>query len=184
MDERGSVNIRDEISRRLNKVRMLMLDVDGVLTDGRIVMNDRGEELKFFDVRDGHGIKMLIRYGIDVVFVTGREAPVVEHRARDLGVMEVHQKIWNKLELLEEILKNRGLSSDQVAFIGDDIVDIPVLKRVGFAVAVRDAQEEVKNVVHYVTKRKGGRGAVREICEMILKVQGYWSDLASRYDFY
>ncbi|MCX7816494.1 MAG: HAD-IIIA family hydrolase [Syntrophales bacterium] len=184
MADSKSISMRDDIAQRLRNVRVLMLDVDGVLTDGRIVMNDRGEELKFFDVRDGHGIKMLIRHGIEVIFVTGREAPVVEHRAKDLGVKEVYQKVWDKLKVFEEILKDKGLAGDQVAFVGDDIVDVPVLRRVGFAVAVRDAQHEVKNVAHYITKKRGGRGAVREVCEMILKAQGYWAGIEKKYDFY
>lgn len=169
------------MQERLRKIRLLILDVDGVLTDGRIVMNDRGEETKFFDVKDGHGIKLLMRYGIDVVFLTGRQSAVVEHRASDLGVREVHQKIWNKLEIYEEIIARRGLRDEEIAFMGDDIVDVPLFHRVGFAAACADAVGEAKRAAHYVTGRRGGRGAVREVCDMILKARGDWQEVAARY---
>lgn len=169
------------LTEKIMPVRLLILDVDGVLTDGRIIMDDAGREMKNFDVRDGHGIKLLMRYGIDVLFLTGRNSPVVDHRARDLGITEVHQGIWNKADILEEILKKRGLSPAQVGAIGDDVVDVPLLRRVGFAVAVADAPEYVKLAAHYITKRKGGRGAVREICDLILQAQGKWSDVAGTY---
>lgn len=170
-----------ELLDKLSKIRLLILDVDGVMTDGRIVMNDLGQETKFFDVRDGHGLKLLMRYDIDVVLLTGRQSAVVEYRAKDLGIKEIHQKVWHKLSVYEEILRQRGLGDDEVAFIGDDIVDIPVLRRVGFAVAVANAVEEARYVVHYVTVRDGGRGAVREVCELILKAKGHWADIVDKY---
>jgi 3-deoxy-D-manno-octulosonate 8-phosphate phosphatase (KDO 8-P phosphatase) len=167
---------------RIKPVLLLILDVDGVMTDGRIIIDDTGRETKSFNVKDGHGIKMLMKYGIDVAIITGRKSAVVEHRAGELGITEVHQHIFNKREVFNDILKKRELKSEQVAFIGDDIVDIPVLKRVGFAVAVADATDEVKTIVHYITKNNGGNGAVREICDLILKAQGKWGDVAQRYD--
>jgi len=170
--------------KKIEAVRLFILDVDGVLTDGRIIMDDNGREIKQFDVRDGHGLKLLMRYGIGVVLLTGRKSAVVEHRARDLGIEEVHQGIWNKVEVSESILQNRDLRYDQVAFVGDDIVDIPLLRRVGFSVAVADAAEEVKRIVDFVTQKKGGRGAVREICEIILLAQDKWADVAARYELY
>lgn len=166
---------------KIRDVRLLMLDVDGVLTDGRIIMNDQGFESKHFDVRDGHGLKVLMRYGIGVALVTGRRSSVVEHRAKDLGIQEVYQGIWNKVEILEEILRKMKLHPEQAAYVGDDIVDIPVMQRVGFAVAVRDAAADTKKIAHYVTKKKGGRGAVREVCEIILKAQDHWQDVARKY---
>ncbi len=166
---------------KIRAVRLLMLDVDGVLTDGRIIMNDQGCESKHFDVRDGHGLKMLMRYGVGVALITGRRSSVVEHRAKELGIEEVYQGIWNKVETFEEILRKMNLHPEQTAFVGDDIVDIPIMRRAGFAVAVRDAVEETRTVAHYVTKRRGGRGAVREICELILKVQDHWQDVAMKY---
>jgi 3-deoxy-D-manno-octulosonate 8-phosphate phosphatase (KDO 8-P phosphatase) len=173
----------EQLVRKIIPVRLLILDVDGVLTDGRIIMDDTGREIKHFDVKDGHGLKILMRYGIAVVLLTGRRSTVVEHRARDLGIDEVHQGIFNKLELLNGILEKRNLKSSNVAFVGDDVVDIPLLKRVGFSVAVADASEDVKGAADYVTTSKGGRGAVREVCEIILKGQDKWDDVARRYEF-
>jgi 3-deoxy-D-manno-octulosonate 8-phosphate phosphatase (KDO 8-P phosphatase) len=176
-----------ELSRNLKKkiksVRILVMDVDGVMTDGRIIMDDAGREIKNFNVRDGHGIKMLMRYGIDVILLTGRRSAVVEHRARDLGISEVHQAVFNKLEVCDEIIQKRSIDYDHIAFIGDDIVDIPLLKRVGFSVAVADAADHVKKAVDYVTETKGGKGAVREVCELILIGQNKWTEIAKKYDF-
>jgi 3-deoxy-D-manno-octulosonate 8-phosphate phosphatase (KDO 8-P phosphatase) len=168
---------------KIRKVKLLILDVDGVMTDGRIVMNDLGQESKFFNVKDGHGLKILMRYDVDVVFLTGRESAVVDHRARDLGVAEIHQRVWNKLDVYEEMIQRRGLSDGEVAFVGDDIVDIPVLRRVGFSAAVADGTEETRKIVDYVTSKKGGRGAVREVCDLILKAKGHWADVAIKYKF-
>ena len=173
----------DKLIAKIRLIRLLVLDVDGVMTDGRIIMDYAGREIKNFDVKDGHGIKVLMRYGIDVILVTGRRSDVVEHRARDLGISEVHQGVTNKLEIGDTILRNRSLNYEHIAFIGDDIVDIPLLRRVGFSAAVADAAEDVRKCVDYVTIRKGGRGAVREVCEVILKAKGEWTDVAKRYEF-
>lgn len=174
--------IGKELIDRIKGIKILILDVDGVLTDGKIFMDDSGNELKGFNVRDGHGIKLVIRGGIEVIFLTGRRSRVVEHRARDLGVKELYQKALNKKEVLDQILKEKKVSPSAVAYIGDDIIDIPVLRIAGFSVAVADAHEEVKKIVDYITKKKGGEGAVREICEILLKVQGIWEGLVDRYD--
>ena len=168
---------------KLSKIRLLILDVDGVMTDGRIIINELGQEAKFFNVRDGHGLKVLMRYDVDVVLLTGRQSAVVEYRAKDLGIGEIHQKVWNKLEVYEEILKRRGLTDEEVAFVGDDIIDIPVFWRVGFSAAVADATEEARQSVDYVTVYGGGRGAVREICDLILQAKGHWPDVANKYQF-
>lgn len=172
----------NKLTERIRPLKLLILDVDGVLTDGGIIMDNAGQEIKKFHVRDGHGIKLLMRYGIDVLFLTGRSSPVVEHRAKDLGVTEVHQGIWNKADILEEILKKRELSASQVACMGDDVVDVPLLRRVGFAATVADAPEYVKEAAHYVTEKNGGRGAVREVCDLILQAQGKWLDVAGKYE--
>ena len=172
----------DKLIAKIRLIRLLVLDVDGVMTDGRIIMDYAGREIKNFDVKDGHGIKVLMRYGIDVILVTGRRSDVVEHRARDLGISEVHQGVTNKLEISDTIIRNRSLNYEHIAFIGDDIVDIPLLRRVGFSAAVADAAEDVRKCVDYVTIRKGGRGAVREVCEVILKAKGEWTDVAKRYE--
>jgi 3-deoxy-D-manno-octulosonate 8-phosphate phosphatase (KDO 8-P phosphatase) len=116
-----------------------------------------------------------------VVWITGRKSTVVEHRARDLGIQEVHQLIWDKVQVYEEVLERRKLTAREVAYVGDDIVDIPLLKRVGFAVSVNDAVDEAKHVADYVTRRDGGRGAVREVCDLLLKGQGKWDRLMERY---
>jgi 3-deoxy-D-manno-octulosonate 8-phosphate phosphatase (KDO 8-P phosphatase) len=171
-------------SRSLKKaknVKLLILDVDGVLTDGRIVIDDRGVETKCFDVRDGHGIKLLKRAHIEVAIITGRQSQVVSHRARELGIDSVYQNIHDKLEVYKAILKEKGLKDGDVGFVGDDIVDLPLLKRVGFSVVVADGIEELKPYADYVSRNKGGRGAVREISELILKAQGKWPALMERY---
>jgi 3-deoxy-D-manno-octulosonate 8-phosphate phosphatase (KDO 8-P phosphatase) len=153
------------------------------MTDGRIIIDDAGLESKHFDVKDGHGLKILMRYNIDVVLLTGRKSRVVDHRAADLGIAEVHQGIRNKREVFTTILEGRKLAPEETAYVGDDIVDIPLLRRVGFAVAAADAVPEVRRAADYVTNHAGGRGAVREVCEMILKAQGRWTEVAARYEF-
>lgn len=175
--------LNEKLNEKARAVRLLVLDVDGVMTDGKIIMDDKGCETKNFNVKDGHGIKILMRYGIDVVLLTGRRSGVVEHRAKDLGIGEVHQGIHNKLEISDEILEKRFLKYENLAYIGDDIVDIPLLKKAGFSVAVADATAEVKKCVDYITNKIGGHGAVREVCELILKAQDKWKDVAMRYEF-
>jgi 3-deoxy-D-manno-octulosonate 8-phosphate phosphatase (KDO 8-P phosphatase) len=179
----GSEFLDEGLAAKIRQIRLLVLDVDGVMTDGRIIMDYEGRESKNFNVKDGHGMKILMRCGIDVILVTGRRSAVVEHRARDLGIGEIYQGVHNKLEIAEAILRNRSMNYNHMAFVGDDIVDIPVLKRAGFSVAVADAVEDVKKCVDYVTINKGGRGAVREVCELILKAKGEWADVAKRYEF-
>ena len=175
--------MKKNIKDKLKKIRMLIMDVDGVMTDGRIIMDDEGRELKNFNVRDGHGIKVLQRFGIKVALLTGRQSKVVMHRAKDLDIKDVYQKVYNKKEVFEKIIRKHKISADEAAFIGDDIIDIPVLNRVGFSVAVADAVDVVKRSVDYVTKQNGGCGAVREVCEMILQAQGKWSEVAAKYEF-
>ncbi|OPY84896.1 MAG: 3-deoxy-D-manno-octulosonate 8-phosphate phosphatase KdsC [Smithella sp. PtaU1.Bin162] len=172
-----------KLKGKLKNIKLLILDVDGVMTDGRIIMDDEGREIKQFDVRDGHGIKLIQRYGIKVVFLTGRKSEVVKYRARDLEIKEVYQKIFNKKEIFARILRKNKLDSNAVAYIGDDIIDIPVLKAVGFSAAVFDALTVVKKSVDYVTKSSGGRGAVREVCDLILQAQGVWPEIAAKYEF-
>ena len=171
------------LKEKLKKIKMLMLDVDGVMTDGRIIMDDEGRQLKNFNVRDGHGLKIIQRYGIEVVILTGRKSEVVNHRASDLEIKEIYQGALNKKEVFQKILQKHNLAADAVAYMGDDIIDIPVLRQVGFSVAVADAVELVKKSVDYVTKNKGGHGAVRELCEMILQTQGKWPEIAEKYEF-
>lgn len=173
----------EKLLNKIRGVKLLILDVDGVLTDGRIVIDDAGLESKQFDVRDGHGLKILMRCGIAVALLTGRRSRVVEHRAAELGIAEVHQGIWNKAEAFDAILKRRQMTPAETACVGDDVVDIPILRRAGFSVAVADAVLEARQVADYVTEHPGGRGAVRELCELILKAQNRWPEVAARYEF-
>jgi 3-deoxy-D-manno-octulosonate 8-phosphate phosphatase (KDO 8-P phosphatase) len=173
----------ERLLNKIRKVRFLILDVDGVMTDGMIIIDDAGLESKHFDVRDGHGLKIIMRCGIGVALLTGRRSRVVEHRAADLGISEVYQGVWNKAEAFVGILERCKLAPEETAYVGDDVVDIPLLKRVGFSVAVADAVPEARKIADYVTKHPGGRGAVREVCEMILTAQGRWGEVAARYEF-
>ena len=166
---------------RLQKIELLLLDVDGVLTDGRIIYDDRGGETKAFDVKDGHGLKLLQRAGIRVGIITGRQSAVVDRRAAELGIELVYQGAKDKLAPFLEILQQTGLAAEQVAYVGDDFPDLPVLKRVGFAATVADAIAEVKPHVHYITRAIGGRGAVREICDLLLRESGRWDAVVARY---
>ena len=166
---------------QLGKIRLLLLDVDGIMTDGRIVINNHGVETKSFDVRDGHGLKLLQRTGLKIGIITGRESEVVRFRARELGIDILHQGSRNKLEPYFEVIEELGLRDEEVAYMGDDLVDLPILRRVGFAVTVADAVEELKPLVHYVTACRGGRGAVREVCDLIMKTTGRWSEVTDRY---
>jgi 3-deoxy-D-manno-octulosonate 8-phosphate phosphatase (KDO 8-P phosphatase) len=169
------------VLERARKTRLLIMDVDGVLTDGRIIQDCHGHELKVFDVKDGHGIVMAHRAKLRTGLISGRESETITRRAEELGIELVFQKIWNKLEVYERILVDTALTHDEVAYIGDDLIDIPLLRRVGLAVAVADAVEEVKAVCHFITQRPGGQGAVREVIELILRAQGYWDTLLERY---
>ncbi len=166
---------------RLKKIKLLLLDIDGVMTDGRIIFDSNGTESKFFNVKDGHGIKMVQRGGIEVGIVSGRRSQVVTNRAAELGIDRVFQGSLDKLTPYQEILADTGLDDSQVAFMGDDIIDIPVLSRVGFAAAPADAVEEVLPYAHFVTKNRGGWGAVREVCDLLLKAQGTWETVTARY---
>jgi 3-deoxy-D-manno-octulosonate 8-phosphate phosphatase (KDO 8-P phosphatase) len=169
------------MEERLRRVELLLLDVDGVLTDGRIHIDNSGVETKTFDVTDGHGLKMLQRGGVEVGIVTGRSSEVVQHRVRELGIAEVHQGAKDKLSVVREILARKGLTPDQVAYVGDDVIDLPVLLQVGLAVSVPSASDDVLSRVHWVTRREGGRGAVREVCDAILKAKGLWDEMTRKY---
>lgn len=170
-----------EIRKKAQKIKLLLLDVDGVLTDGGIVVDNRGEEIKRFDARDGHGIRLLMRAGIQVGLITGRSSKVVSHRAKDLGIRMVYQKVYNKVERYQKIKKKTGLKDQEIAYVGDDITDLPILRKVGLAVTVKDCWSELKRAVDYVTAGGGGRGAVREIVELLLRAQGKWGEVTQGY---
>jgi 3-deoxy-D-manno-octulosonate 8-phosphate phosphatase (KDO 8-P phosphatase) len=155
-------------------IKLLILDVDGVMTDGRIIINDQGEETKTFNVKDGYGIRLLLGAGIDVAIITGRQSRCVEHRADDLGIKSLYQGVTDKKSVCMKLLEEKHLTSQQTCFIGDDLLDLPLLKFVGLPVAVADAVKEVRETAMYVTEKNGGNGAVREVCELILKAQDAW----------
>lgn len=172
----------DSMRARIAPLRMMIFDVDGVLTDGRIIYLDDGSEMKQFSVQDGHGIRLLQRSGrVEVAFLTGRFCRAVEHRAADLGVKRLYQNVKRKLEVYEEILAATGLRDHEVGFAGDDLIDIPVMRRVGWAVAVPNAASHVLPYAHYITRARGGHGAGREVCELILQVQGTWQAVTAAY---
>lgn len=176
-----SPRVRPEAAEKAARLRLLLLDVDGVLTDGGIVYDAEGREIKRFHVRDGHGIVMLRRAGVEVGIITGRTSPVVPVRARELGIALVRQGAVDKVAAWREILAERRLLPEETGYVGDDIVDVPLLREVGFAAAVADAEEYVLSAVDYVASRPGGRGAVREIIEFVLRASGAWETVASRY---
>lgn len=167
---------------RAEALRMLILDVDGVMTDGSIVMDHAGQESKAFNVRDGHGIKMLQRADVQVGIITGRSSDVVAARARDLGIEHVIQGCLNKSEGLDRMIAMSGIEADQCAFMGDDVLDIPPMRRCGLALAPADAHVPVLNLVDWVSGCPGGRGAVRQAAEAIILAKGAWQEVvASRY---
>lgn len=163
------------------RVRLFLVDVDGVLTDGGILFDGNGVETKRFHVRDGHGIKMMQRAGIEVGIITGRTSAVVRIRAEELGISRVRQGAHDKVAAWREMLKDTGLSPEESAYVGDDIVDVPLLRRVGFAATVADAEEYVLTEADFVSSRRGGEGAVREIIEFVLKSRGAWDKITEKY---
>ena len=165
----------------LNRIKLLLLDVDGVMTDGRIIYLNGGGEAKAFDVKDGHGLKLIQRAGIRVGIITGRQSEVVARRAAELGIEIVYQGAKDKLQPFMEILEKLGLEPSEIAYVGDDVVDLPVMRQVGFSATVADAVEDIKPYVDLVTSRPGGRGAVREVCDFLLKQSGRWASVTSRY---
>lgn len=167
---------------KLQNIALLLLDVDGVMTDGGIIYDASGLETKRFNVKDGHGIKMLQRSGVDVGIITGRTSVVVANRARELGITMVYQGALRKLDCFDDILCRTGLAPGQIAYMGDDVIDVPVLRRVGFSAAPADALAEVRAVVDYLSPYAGGHGAVRDICDLILKAGGSWNDIVERYE--
>jgi 3-deoxy-D-manno-octulosonate 8-phosphate phosphatase (KDO 8-P phosphatase) len=176
--------ITAKLRARAARVKLLVLDVDGVLTDGRIIMDHEGREIKAFDVRDGHGIKLLREAGIEVAMLTGRSSPVVQRRADDLGIPPswVRQGVTDKVRAYQEIAREVGIGDEETCFVGDDLVDIPLLKRVGIPIVVADGAQEAKQCARYVTQAPGGRGAVREVCDLLLQAQGKWESVLRRYE--
>jgi len=160
---------RNDLAKRIKKIKMVLLDVDGVLTDGGIYYSADGVEMKRFNAQDGYGVARAREHGLKIGIISGRSTPVVDTRAREMNADEVVQGSSDKLATMTEVAKRHGLAPEQMAFIGDDLFDLPLLKAVGFSAAPKNARPEVKKAVHYVTPSPGGHGAVRELMEFILK---------------
>ena len=170
-----------DIIEKAKKLKLLILDVDGVLTDGRLFFDDKGKEYKCFHARDGHGIKLLRQTGVEVAVISGRKSNSVALRMKTLGVEYVYQGHENKIAAFNEIIQSLSIQPEQAAHVGDDLLDLPIMKRVGLSIAVNDANEPVKEYADWCTKTPGGRGAVREICDFIMQSQGTFEDILKSY---
>lgn len=170
-----------EVLARAAKIKLVLFDVDGVLTDGRLLIGDDGQEYKAFNSKDGHGIKMMQRHGVTTGIITGRTSKVVEHRVRDLNIQHVYQGCAEKFPVYQQLLAQLGIEPEQTAFAGDDVVDLPIMLNVGLAVAPRDAHPLVVRHAHWTTPSEGGRGAARELCELILYAQGHYDRAMRNY---
>lgn len=161
-------------------IKLVILDVDGVMSDGRIVIDDNGLEQRNFDIKDGFGVVALQMTGIECAIITSKKSGAVRHRAEELKISRFYEGIKKKLEPYEQILEDKGIDDAEVCYVGDDLVDLKMMKRVGFPVAVADAVDEVREAAAYVTKARGGYGAVREVAELILKTQGKWEKILEK----
>jgi 3-deoxy-D-manno-octulosonate 8-phosphate phosphatase (KDO 8-P phosphatase) len=170
----------EELKERIRKIRCVVMDIDGVLTDGRIIYGNYGDELKFFDVQDGFAVAALKTCGLKTAWVTARKSRINQKRAKELQVTKLCQNVKDKRKQFQKLLKKFRLSAEEACFIGDDLPDLGVLREAGLAVAVGNAAPEVKAVAHYVTEKHGGRGAVRETTDLILKTQGRWDELLQK----
>ncbi|PRX35717.1 3-deoxy-D-manno-octulosonate 8-phosphate phosphatase (KDO 8-P phosphatase) [Orenia metallireducens] len=165
------VRVDSVLKEKANKVKLFITDVDGVLTDGRIILGNNGEELKFFHVHDGKGIQLAHEAGIKTAIITGRESKLVERRAEELSIKEVHQNIKDKIKVFNNVLDKYNVIEEEVAYIGDDVNDLDILERVGLSFTPANGVKKVKEVVDYITTKEGGQGAVREAIELILEYQ-------------
>ena len=170
-----------DIYRKAEGIRLIIFDVDGVLTDGSLFIGDDGQEYKAFHSKDGHGMVMLQQTGVQIAIITGRTSEVVRIRMASLGIEHVYQGKRDKLPAYEELKQATGLNDAQIAYVGDDVVDLPVMTRVGLAIAVQDAHALAKQHAHWVTPSGGGRGAAREACEMIMDAQGHLQKMLDAY---
>ncbi|MBU1090820.1 MAG: HAD hydrolase family protein [Candidatus Omnitrophica bacterium] len=176
------VSVIEDIKEKAKKIKLLLLDVDGVLTDGKIVYDSRGRDMKFFDVHDGLGVYLLGKEGIKTVLITAKGSRAIRPRARDMRVAEVFADISPKSAVLDKILNKYKVKPEEICFMGDDLVDLCLMKKVGFPIAVFNAVPEIKQVAAYICLREGGSGAVREVVELILKAQGKWVNAVKQYD--
>lgn len=165
------------MNEKISKVKVLALDVDGVLTNGQIVYDSDGKELKFYDVQDGFGIVMMRKMGFKTAIISARKSDAVRVRAEDLGIDRIALGAFPKTKAFEEMLDDFKVSEEEVCFIGDDLPDLPLIKRVGFSVAVNNAHPMIKNIADYITSKSGGFGAIREVSELILKTHNKWDDV-------
>ena len=166
---------------KLKKIQLILLDVDGVLTDGSIIYNDDGRETKIFNARDGFGIRLVMQAGITVGIVTGRSSEALRHRCENLGIQYLFDGVQDKAAMLDKIVTQTGVEAEHAAFMGDDLPDLPLMKRTGLSIAVADAHELVRQKADWTTQASGGHGAVREVCEALLKAQGLWEEIVDRY---
>lgn len=173
--------MHDDLLQRARSVKLAIFDVDGVLTDGKLYFLVDGSEFKTFNTLDGHGIKMLIASGVSTAIISGRTTPVVERRAQNLGIQHLYQGREDKLVVLDELLAKLNLDYAQVAYLGDDLPDLPVIRRVGLGMAVASADGFVRKNAHGVTQARGGEGAAREFCELIMRAQGSLDDALAAY---
>lgn len=174
-------NLNEEIFERARNIKFLILDVDGVLTSGGIILDNENNEFKIFNVRDGHGLVMLHSIGINIAVITGRHSKALERRMKELGINEVYQGAREKLKIFNQIVEKHSLKEKEISAMGDDIIDLSILSRVGLSVCPQDAHEEVKKRVHYITQKKAGQGAVRELCDIILKAKGVFDKFIDEY---
>lgn len=171
----------DALLARAKAVKLLLFDVDGVLTDGSLFLDNHGEEYKAFNSRDGHGLKMLQRNGVAIGIITGRNSQIVAHRMQELGIQHVRQGCADKFPVYEQMIAELKLKPEQVGFVGDDVVDLPIMLRVGFAVCPQDGHFLVQRHAHWVTPSGGGRGAGRDVCELMMLAQGTFGAEMRRY---
>lgn len=174
-------DLSPEQIEKIKQLKLLILDVDGVLTDGRLFFDQQGNEYKCFHARDGHGLKLLKQTGVEIAVISGRSSASVALRMKNLGIEHVYQGHENKRMAFQEILQNLQLSPNQVAHVGDDLLDLPIMTQVGFAIAVQDANFVVKQYADWCTQTLGGQGAVREVCDLIMQVQGSFDKVLQGY---
>ncbi|HAH20061.1 MAG: hypothetical protein A2Y00_09170 [Omnitrophica WOR_2 bacterium GWF2_43_52] len=173
--------MESQITDKIKKIKLLILDVDGVLTDGRIVYDSKGRDSKFFDVHDGLGVSLLRRAGLRTILITAKGSKTIKPRAKDMRVEEYYEDVFPKTKVLDKILLKHSVTNDEICFIGDDLVDLSIMKAIGFPVAVANASDDIKAVASYITQKTGGRGAVREVAELILKTQDKWDEAIKKY---
>jgi 3-deoxy-D-manno-octulosonate 8-phosphate phosphatase (KDO 8-P phosphatase) len=170
-----------QITEKLKQIRLVIFDVDGVLTDGSLIMGDDGQEYKAFNAKDGHGMKMLHSSGVEIGIISARNSLVVANRMQGLGITHVYQGQRNKLKAFEDLKKKLNLEAKQIAYVGDDLLDLCIMREVGMPIAVQDATKEVLELSEWQTSAAGGKGAAREICEKIMRAQGTYDDTIARY---